>query len=180
METATVRPQRPRIARVIRLSSARSPIGQLCNLSFASVEKPASRKKPKKCVIEKLLPATPKAAAPKVAKSGVNMDSRIAESLLSDVKAIFKLKKVAQLRTQSILDALCSDKKKPWATFHNCNPIGPRQLALLLKQFGIGPRDIRFSGSAYKGYKREWFINRKYSTDPQRSMGQNMMEVYDG
>jgi len=149
MQTATIKSQRPRIKRVIRLSSARSPIGQLCSLSFASVEKPASRKKSKKSVIEKLLPATPKAC----------IRDR-ADSLLMDVKAIFKQKKGAcQLRTQVILDALCADKKKPWATFCTGNPIGARQLASLLKPYGIHSRDLRFSGSAFKGYKREWFLN---------------------
>jgi len=160
MQTATIKSQRPRIKRVIRLSSARSPIGQLCSLSFASVEKPASRKKSKKSVIEKLLPATPKAGSTKVVRSGSNIDSRLADSLLMDVKAIFKQKKGAcQLRTQVILDALCADKKKPWATFCTGNPIGARQLASLLKPYGIHSRDLRFSGSAFKGYKREWFLN---------------------
>jgi len=166
MQTATIKSQRPRIKRVIRLSSARSPIGQLCSLSFASVEKPASRKKPSKRVIEKLLPATPKAASSKVVRSGSNTDSHLAESLLSDVKAIFKQKKDAcQLRTQVILDALNADKKKPWATFCNSNPIGPRQLASLLKPYGIHSRDLRFSGSAFKGYKKEWFVDAGRSSD---------------
>lgn len=165
MQTATIKAQRPRIKRVIRLSNARSPIGRLCNLSFASVEKAASRKKPKKRVIEKLLPATAKSVSPKTVRTRSNIDSRLAESLLMDVKEIFKMKKPAhqQLRSQEILDALCADKKKPWATFCNGNPIGPRQLASLLKPYGIHSRDLRFSGSAFKGYKLEWFLNASRS-----------------
>jgi len=159
MQTATIKAQRPRIKKVIKLRS-KKPVTGMCNLSFASVEKPASRKKPKKRVIEKLLPATPKAASSKVVRTRSNIDARLAESLLSDVKAIFRQKKPAQqLRSQSILDALCADKKKPWATFCNGNPIGARQLASLLKPYGIHSRDLRFAGSAYKGYKRECFIN---------------------
>jgi hypothetical protein len=156
MQTATIKAQRPRIKKVVRLRSSRPATG-MCNLSFASVEKPASRKKPKKRVIEKLLPATPKAASPKVVRSGSNIDLRIAESLLSDVKAIFKSKKVAQLRTQSILDALAD--KKPWSTICNGNPIGPRKFAALVKPYGIISRDHRFSGRAYKAYKLEYFLN---------------------
>ena len=177
MQPATIKTQRPRIKKVIRLRSRRPATG-MCNLSFASAEKPASRKKPKKRVIEKLLPATPKAATPKVVRTRSNIDSRLAESLLTDVKAIFISKKASKLRSQSILDALCADKKKPWATLCNGNAIGPRQLASLLKPYGIHSCDLRFSGSAYKGYKKEWFnavssSNRKYSTDPQRSTGLN-------
>ena len=156
MQSATIKAQRPRRIRVIKLSSRRPATG-MCNLSFASVEKPAFRKKPNKRVIEKLLPATAKVASPKVVRTRSNNDSQLAESLLSDVKAIFKSKKVAQLRTQSILDALAD--KKPWSTICNGNPIGARQLASLLKPYGIHSRDLRFAGSAYKGYKREFFIN---------------------
>lgn len=165
MQTATIsQQQRPRRMRVIKLSS-RKPVTGMCNLSFAAVDKPASRKKPKKRVIEKLLPATPKAKAPKVVRTRSNIDSRLAESLLSDVKKIFLSKKAVQLRSQTILDALCADKRKPWATFHNGREIGPRQLALLLKQFNIHSRDLRFSGSAYKGYKFEWFVNAGHSAN---------------
>lgn len=156
MQTATIKAQRPRM-KVIKLRS-RKPATPMCNLSFASVEKPASskkpkNKKPKKCVIEKLLPATPK-----IVRSGCSVDSQLAVSLMLDVKAIFELKKAVQLRSQTILDALCADKKKPWATFCNGKEIGARQLASLLKPYGIHSRDLRFSGSAFKGYKKEWFV----------------------
>ena len=164
MQTAIIKAQRPRM-KVIKLRNRRPATG-MCNLSFASLEKSASLVKPSKRVIEKLLPATPKAKAPKVARSGSNIDTRLAESLLVDVKAIFNRKKPAQqLRTQSILDALCADKKKPWATFHNGNQIGSRQLASLLKPYGIHSRDLRFTGRAYKGYKREWFLNAGRNSD---------------
>ena len=129
----------------------------MCNLSFASVEKPASRKKPSKHVIEKLLPVTPIVASPKVVRTRSNIDSLLAESLLSDVKKLFLSKKPVQqqLRTQSILDALAD--KKPWSTICNGNPIGSRKFAALLKPYGISSRDLRFSGRAYKAYKLEWF-----------------------
>ena len=159
MQPATIKPQRKPM-KVIRLTSrSRKPATGMCNLSFASVEKPASRKKPSKRVIEKLLPATSKAASLMAVRTQSNIDSHLAESLLSDVKAIFKSKKVAQLRTQSILDALAD--KKPWSTICNGNPIGARRFASLVKPYGINSRDIRFSGSAsaYKGYKKEWFVN---------------------
>jgi len=163
MQTATIKAQRQRM-KVIKLRSRRPATG-MCNLSFASVEKPASRKKPTNRTIEKLLPATAKSASPKVVRTLSNIDSQLAESLLSDVKAIFKSKKVAQLRTQSILDALAD--KKPWTTICNGNPIGARRFASLVKPYGINSRDIRFSGSAsaYKGYKKEWFINADRSSN---------------
>ena len=160
MQPATIsQQQRPRRMRVIKLRSRRPATG-MCNLSFASVEKPASRIKPKKRVIEKLLPATAKSALPKAVRTPSNIDSRLAESLISDVKTIFRQKKPAQqLRTQTILDALCADKKKPWATFCNGSPIGAKKFASIVKPYGIISRDHRFSGRAYKAYKLELFLN---------------------
>jgi hypothetical protein len=103
MKTATIKAQRPRIKKVVRLRS-RSIKGQLCNLSFTSVEKPASLKKSNKRVIEKLLPATPKAASTKAVRTRSNIDSHLAESLFADIKSIFRVKKTAQLRSQTILE----------------------------------------------------------------------------
>lgn len=166
MQTATIKAQRPRIKRVIRLSSARSPIGQLCSLSFASVEKPASRKKPKKRVIEKLLPATAKVASPKTVCTRGNNDSQLAASLLSDVREIFLSKKASKLRTQSILDSL--GDKKPWDTICSGKRLNARRLAALLRgvqPLGIHSRDLRFNGFAYKGYRLEWFLDAGLSSN---------------
>jgi Protein of unknown function (DUF3631) len=160
METTTIsQQQRPRRMRVIKLRSRRPQTG-MCSLSHASVEMPASRKKPSKHVIEKLLPATHKSASPRVVRIRGNIDLQLAESLLSDVKALFKSKK--ELRTQSILDALAV--KKPWDSICSGKRIDARRLAALLKPFGISSRDIRFKtgafkGSAFKGYKKEWFLD---------------------
>lgn len=169
--TAINRQQRPRM-KVIRLTAANRRLSVMKAKASAkgSVQKQDSKSKPfirKKAVIERLLPASN--ATSKVVMLKKRIPARVSLSndssrslgtlLLSDIKAIFKSTKAHQLRTQSILDALNSDPKKPWATFYKGQGIGPRQLASLLKQFGIHSQDLRFSGSAYKGYKREWFLD---------------------
>jgi hypothetical protein len=163
MQPATVKPQRKPM-KVIQLTSrSRKPATGMCNLSFASVGKPASRKKPKKRVIEKLLPATAKAASPKTVRTRSNNDSQLAESLLSDVKAIFLSKKASKLRTQSILDSL--GDKKPWDSICSGKRISGRRLAALLPD-GIHSMDLRFEkGETYKGFKREWFIESYHQTN---------------
>lgn len=164
--TAINRQQRPRM-KVIRLTAANRRLSVM--KAKGSVQKQDSSSKPvicKKAVIERLLPASNATSKVVMLKKRIparvnlsNDSSRsLGTQLLSDIKAIFKTAKACQLRTQSILDALNTDPKKPWATFYKGKEIGPRQLASLLKQFGIHSQDLRFSGSAYKGYKREWFI----------------------
>lgn len=143
---------------------------EIVKLLSATPKRPVVTSKPairKKAVVKRVLPAV-LASSPTVrlqkriparVKTGSNDSLRsLGIQLFSDINDIFKTAKVYQLRTQSILDALNAVARKPWATFHNGNPIVARQLASLLKPFGIRPQDIRFSGSAYKGYKKEWFI----------------------
>jgi hypothetical protein len=153
----TIKARRPLIKKVIKLHR-RKPVTGLCNLSFTSVEKPASRKKPNKRVIEKLLPAAPKITAPENSKFGNNFESELAECLFSDIRDIFKLNKgTQQLRTKAILDGLT--KKFPWSIICSGKAINSRRLAVILRPFGISSRDIRVSGRAYKGYKLEWFLD---------------------
>jgi hypothetical protein len=133
------------------------------NKPAAPVEKQASRitakitTTPKKRVIEKLLPAAPKLPVASKTGSVSNGQSQLGTQLLSDIRGIFKTRKVAELRTQSILDALAL--KKPWASICSGKAINSRRLAALLKPFGIHSRDLRFTDGAFKGYKKEWFTS---------------------
>jgi len=129
---------------------------QLCRLSCSIPEKTASKSsKIKRRKIEKLKSAAPKSASPHAGKPRLS-ESQLAETLLRDIRAIFRSKKVPQLRTQEILDALA--EKKLWSTLCSGKAIGARQLAKLLKRYGISSRDLRFKTKAYKGYTREWFL----------------------
>ena len=167
LTSTAINRHRPRM-KVIRLTAANRRLSVM--KGKGSVQKQDSKSKPvirKKAVIERLLPASNatskvvmlKKRIPARVKIESNDSSRsLGTLLLSDIIAIFKSTKAHQLRTQSILDALNADRKKPWATFYKGQGIGPRQLASLLKQFKIHSQDLRFSGSNYKAYKREWFI----------------------
>jgi hypothetical protein len=149
--------------KVIRVSNKRTPETQMCSLSHTLPEKPASCKaaKPKRRKIEKLKSATPKAETSKVKRSGLRVESQLAEALLSDVRAIFKSKKATKLRSQEILDALAC--KKRWAYVCRGKRINARRLAALVKPYGISSRDLRFQAGAYKGYKKEWFLDARSS-----------------
>ena len=57
--------------------------------------------------------------------------------LLKDLKKLFKKADCTKLATVSILNALHKKVERPWPEFRNGEPITDRQLAKLLKPFGI-------------------------------------------
>jgi Protein of unknown function (DUF3631) len=48
---------------------------------------------------------------------------------------------------------------RPWIEWRNEKPITPRQIAKLLEQFKIAPRNIKLMGSVAKGYMAEDFTD---------------------
>ena len=111
---------------------------------------------PKRSVIQKLIPATPRLQSATAKTVSVSNESlKHGTQLLTDIKGIFN-KNESKIRTQHILDTLAD--KKPWSTICNGKPIDARRLSLLIKPYGIHSMDLRFAdGSAYKGYRKEWF-----------------------
>ncbi len=86
--------------------------------------------------------------------------SKSAKRLLKDIIAIFKAKNSYKMRSKRLLAHLCSDAKKPWATFcRGCRNLNYRQLSALLREFGIRSKDMRFKNRSYKGYQKEWFVD---------------------
>src|SRR5262249_9210737 len=53
-----------------------------------------------------------------------------------------------------------ADETAPWATYNKGKPISQRQVAGLLKPYGIKPKTIRLDdGGTPKGYMLEWFAD---------------------
>ena len=91
--------------------------------------------------------------------SGVESTSQtIGTELLSDIKEIFEEKKVDRLSTAELIKGLIADAEKPWATFSKGFPITPRQIANILKGYGIQSKTIRIGyGETPKGYEKNQF-----------------------
>jgi len=68
--------------------------------------------------------------------------------LLIDLRDTFASHGVDRLTTSDILSALCALGHKPWQTYSRGFPISERQIARLLKPFGIAPKTIRVSKGA--------------------------------
>lgn len=77
------------------------------------------------------------------------------EELLHDIKSVFNSKGIDRMSTHDLIEALCTNEEAPWCYFYNGKTITPRQLAQMLKKFGVFSRDIRFGTTTRKGYMLE-------------------------
>ena len=75
--------------------------------------------------------------------------------LLKDLERVFAGMGAA-MHTEQILDALNSDlcDESPWAEFKG-EGLNTRQLARLLKPYGVHPTQVKVGGKSAKGYRRE-------------------------
>lgn len=79
--------------------------------------------------------------------------------LLSDIKEIFNERGVDKLFTADLIEALCSDEEKSWATYNRGKPLSPRQLGKRLSEYGIASADIRIGYTNKKGYQASHFAD---------------------
>jgi putative DNA primase/helicase len=75
--------------------------------------------------------------------------------LLADLAALYAEKETDRLRSSEIVAALGEMETRPWPEWKNTKPISARQVARLLKPYGIHPASIRFSDGVDKGYTLE-------------------------
>jgi hypothetical protein len=77
--------------------------------------------------------------------------------LLVDIQEVFETTKVDRISTAQLIEALCSEDERPWATYNRGKPISPRQVSKKLKDYGISSTTIRGGLDVYKGFKRDMF-----------------------
>lgn len=74
--------------------------------------------------------------------------------LLADIQEIFAEKNVERLSSKALIQALCEDEDKQWATYNRGFQIKPAQLCKRLKSFGINnSKNIRTDFGVLKGYE---------------------------
>jgi putative DNA primase/helicase len=77
--------------------------------------------------------------------------------LLADIQEIFETRGVDRISTARLIEALCADDERPWATYNHGKPITPRQVAKRLSEYGIASATIRIGLETPKGYRRDMF-----------------------
>jgi hypothetical protein len=93
------------------------------------------------------------------ALSGEVEDPTEGVKLLADIRLIFDLSEKDRLPTIQILTRLAELEERPWGAYGDRAPraLTDRDLAGLLKPFGIGSKTLRIGAGTAKGYMREWF-----------------------
>lgn len=90
--------------------------------------------------------------------SGVDEAHGTGIELLEDIREIFERKNLDRISTGGLIEALCADEEKGWATYNRGKPITSRQVAKRLKDYGVHSKTIRVLGSGTpKGYERKDF-----------------------
>src|SRR6266545_1996753 len=82
-------------------------------------------------------------------------DTSASVRLLGDLRELFDQADAEALYSATILDALHKLDEAPWADWYG-HPLRPRELANLLRDYGVRPRDVREHGTGpqRKGYTR--------------------------
>lgn len=81
----------------------------------------------------------------------------IGNELLEDIRHIFENKKLENISTAELIKELCRDDEAPWLTYNKSGPITPRQVARLLKAYGISSKNIRSNSHIFKGFEVSQF-----------------------
>ena len=84
--------------------------------------------------------------------AGRTADTTLGERLLADLRAVFGTED--RMHTEAILAALHKMAESPWADWYG-HPLNPRDLAGLLKPWGVSSKDVKVGGVTKKGYQRE-------------------------
>jgi 5S rRNA maturation endonuclease (ribonuclease M5) len=85
-------------------------------------------------------------------------DPSIGVQLLQAIKGAFEARGVDRITSAGLIADLTADETGPWATYNKGKAISQRQVAKLLRPYGIKPGTIRLGdGSTLKGYIFAWF-----------------------
>ena len=111
-------------------------------------------------------------AALKISKNNNSSTTSIGVELLTSINDIFEVKNIHRISSSDLIKDLCADEEQPWATYNRGQPITPRQIANLLKGYGIKSKSIRINYGTPKGFEKSQFIEafgRYLSTEDERN-----------
>ena len=90
----------------------------------------------------------------------MDSDVSIRIALLQDIKLLFDQRVYngdVFIRSEDMCKELSEMEEQPWSEFNHGKPITPRNIASLLKYFGITPIKQSFSETCKRGYKKSQF-----------------------
>ncbi len=87
----------------------------------------------------------------------IDESDSIGTDLLADIRDIIIKAAVESITSISVIERLNEMEDRPWLEFKNSKPLNQRQLAGLLKPFGIKSKTIRLGTTTAKGYTKQQF-----------------------
>ena len=97
-------------------------------------------------------PARARRAALALSEARTTADATLTERLLADLRNVFG--SADKLHTETILDGLHKISEAPWGDYYG-RPLAHRDLAKLLRPFGVRSADVKIAGVNKRGYYRE-------------------------
>jgi hypothetical protein len=97
-------------------------------------------------------------------------DAAEAQRLLSDLRDVFG--DSITLHTTTILGGLYKIEEAPWGSWYG-HPLSPRDLARLLKPYGVRSRKVNIGGNSAQGYRAEDLFDAWQRYLPARNGGGN-------
>lgn len=91
-------------------------------------------------------------------RAAANGNTDTAGALLADIRAIFQVTGHKNLCSAVICARLAQLEERPWPEWKNAKPITPVQLAALLRDYSVNPKNIKQpNGKVAKGYLKADF-----------------------
>lgn len=84
----------------------------------------------------------------------------LSAELLADIRDVLDEKRLLKISSAELLNALCADDERPWATYNRGKAMSARQLSKRLSEYGIASKTIRLGyHNTPKGFEREQFAD---------------------
>jgi putative DNA primase/helicase len=77
----------------------------------------------------------------------------IGDELLADVRQAFGTLNVQRISTRDLLDELCRDEERPWATWAKGHNMTARQLGRMLDAYGVSSRQVKIDHVNVRGFE---------------------------
>jgi hypothetical protein len=98
-------------------------------------------------------PELAREAAVKLSDGSADDGDSIRSQLLQDIKKVFEEKSTTRISSEDLAKALGAMIESPWSEWKKGKPITQRQIARLLKPFGIDPVQLWIVGAKTRGYE---------------------------
>jgi putative DNA primase/helicase len=95
--------------------------------------------------------------AARVLSGGARGTDSVAVELLADVREVLHSKELDRVSSETLVEHLCADPTRRWATYNKGKWVSQRQVASLLRRFDIAPNTIRIGDKTPRGYLVDWF-----------------------